>query len=145
MIFTQTESTLVGLACLLIGAWLAHHFTNWRNKKERFLNAYDALYAVFAPAIRELNNTDKIHVEVILAQYPIHEEAMCVFRRHLEGARLDRFNTKLTEYKEAYDHYKKYQSFMNSFKTMEDDEELFYKKKMLNLINEILEIAKQHK
>jgi hypothetical protein len=128
----------------LIGSWITHFFSIKRSDRERFLNSYDSFRETFSTAIRELENADKIHVEVILDEYPKHEAAMYVFIHNLKGVRISLFRAKWAEYREAYEHYKKYRSLVNSFKTMEESEEFQYKKNILKLIHEVLELAKKY-
>jgi hypothetical protein len=135
---------VLSLVGVLLGACLAHFFTWRRNDRERFLNAYDAFCDAFANAFRLLENTDKIHVEVILDEFPKHEVAMYIFRKHLDFFRRWIFDRKWKQYKAANEHYKKYKNLINSFKSMEAPEEQTYRQKVLRLLGELLDVAKKY-
>jgi hypothetical protein len=137
----------------LLGAWLNHYFSNWRNRKERFLNAYDTFRQAFLPAIHDLEQNCAISAaRIILSEHSKQSYALKVFYPYIDESHTLAVKTKWEEYQKYHDAY--YNAFCDTLdrqdalgiidfvcKNRTDDDKL-NRGKILNLLNDILRVTK---
>ncbi len=150
--------TLATLLAILIAAFMGHLLTKSRENKKRFIEAYEAFREVFLPAIqdlgKDLRDNDITRSSILPSEFPKHEIAMAKFVPNLKGRRRIRFDEKWKEYQTKYEEYEKDGVFTRSlyfiginqvgFNEERHKVSQIHKKEMLNLIHDILKIAKNH-
>lgn len=136
------ESGLFTLLGTFTGALLTIYITRQTNRTERFSKAYESFRKSFSTAVSDLGRNGKSRVEVVVAEYPAHAAAFFNFSTHLSVNTSEKLHPKWEEYTNYYDRYYENRDALNLVDFLLQEEDKTERKKILNLIHEILDIAK---
>lgn len=128
----------------LISAWATYRLTLSYSEIMRRQTAYENFRKSFATVVTELGRTDRHRVEIIVSEFPTHEIAFFNFTSSLSISATNSLKSKWEEYEKYYRKYYENRNDLNLVDFLLKEEDTQERKKLVNLIYEILEVAKQN-
>jgi hypothetical protein len=132
--------TIIGIVVAIVGS----AFLVWWDLKKKQRERFEEFKTTFLPFIEILKQKELPHgpksIEPLKVLFASQETAMLKIKDRLKGKQLATFTAKWGEYKKEQENF---EAYILAVVTLES-QRIYKDEKLLNLVNEILEIVKNN-